>query len=55
MELQGGKHKALSTEDIADMLAKGLSVRSLAGPFDTHEQASQSLERYWDALMGDDD
>jgi hypothetical protein len=55
MELPGGEHKALSTEEVADTLRGGRTARSISGPFATREEAAQSLERYWEMIMEDED
>ena len=55
VELPGGEHKALSTEEVADTLRGGRTARSISGPFTTREEAAQSLERYWEMIMEDED
>ena len=55
VELPGGKHKALSTEEVADTLKDGRTARSISGPFETREEAAQSLERYWEMIMAGND
>ena len=56
VELSGGEHKELSTEEIADTIKDGNTIKSIRGPFATRKEAAQSLERYWEMLMdkGDD-
>ena len=55
VELPGGEHKALSTEEVADTLKDGRTARSISGPFATRDEAAQSLERYWEMIMDSDD
>lgn len=55
IELPGGKHKALSTEEVADTLGMGSTARSISGPFSTREEAAKSLERYWEMMMDNED
>jgi len=55
IEMPGGKHKALSTEEIAETLRKNRTVRSISGPFSSREEAAKSLERYWEMIMDDSD
>ena len=55
VELPGGKHKALSTDEVADALNGGGTARSISGPFATRDEAAQSLERYWEMIMDSDD
>ena len=55
VELSGGEHKALSTEEIADTLKGNRTARSISGPFATRDEAAQSLERYWEMIMDSDD
>jgi hypothetical protein len=50
-----GKHEALSTEEVANAMDGGGTVRATSGPFPTREEAAQSLERYWEMSMDDDD
>jgi hypothetical protein len=50
VELPGGKHMALSTEEIAARLGDR-TIRSISGPFPSRDEALQSLERYWEMLM----
>jgi hypothetical protein len=55
VELPGGEHKALSTEEIADVLREGGTARSFSGPFSTRAEAAKSLERYWEMIIGCED
>ena len=51
VELPGGEHKALSTEEVADTLKDGHTTRAISGPFATRDEAARSLERYWEMIM----
>jgi hypothetical protein len=55
VELPGGKHKAMSTEEVGNTLREGRTARSISGPFSTREEADQSLERYWEMIMDNED
>jgi hypothetical protein len=50
-----GEHRSLSTEEIALALESGDQARAISGPFLTMGEAEQSLERYWDMILSDDD
>ena len=50
-----GEHKASSTEEVAEALDSGRTVRAISGPFATGEEAALSLERYGEMLMDHDD
>ncbi len=48
-------HKALSTEQIAETLDRGTGVVAIRGPHSSLKEASDRMEDYWEAIMGDDD
>ena len=52
---KGGRHKALSTEQIAEILDRGGVVVAIRGPHSSLKEASDRMEDYWEAIMGDDD
>lgn len=52
---KGGIHKALSTEQIAEALDRGAQVVAIRGPYSALKEASDRMEDYWEAIMGDDD
>ena len=52
---KGSIHKALSTEQIAEALDRGAGVVAIRGPHSSLKEASDRMEDYWEAIMGDDD
>ena len=52
---KGRIHKALSTEQIAEALDRGAGVVAIRGPYSSLKEASDRMEDYWEAIMGDDD
>ena len=51
---KGGRHKALSTEQIAETLDHGARVVAIRGPYSSLKEASDKMEDYWEAIMGGD-
>jgi hypothetical protein len=52
---KGGRHEALSTEQIAEALDRGAGVVAIRGPYSSLKEASDRMEDYWEAIMGVDD
>lgn len=52
---KGRIHKALSTEQIAEALDRGDGVVAIRGPRSSLKEASDRMEDYWEAIMGDAD
>lgn len=52
---KGGMHKAISTEQIAEALDRGDRVVAIRGPYPSLKEASDRMEDYWEAIMGNDD
>lgn len=52
---KGGLHKVLSTEQIAEAMDHGDRVVAIRGPYPSLKEASDRMEDYWEAIMGNDD
>jgi len=50
---KGVRHKALSTEQIAEALDCGTGVVAIRGPYSSLKEASDRMEDYWEAILGD--